>query len=1182
MKHIIPLILIFITVFSCSQTENPSDPVNIPDEQLAGYIRRALDLEKSEPITHTKIKELTELTVNWSKPYVYDLTGLDKATNLTYLQLSYPHHISDITPLVKLTKLQELYIYDSSISDLSPLAGLTQLTHLTFLKGYVEDLTPLAGLTKLTELNLGLNWIQDITPLKNLTELTTLYIRDNPLSDISPIGNLKKLNILYLNNNRISDLTPLASLTQLYNLTIHDNLISDLTPLADLTQLSFLSVHDNLISDLTPLNELAQLRTLHFYNNPLENISALANLKKIEELEFRDPIPDISPLSAMTQLKTLKFEVPPPEIESLAPLTQLTSLELDDANITVISSLAGMTELRSLILYQNQIEDITPLSGMTKLEKLELYKNNITDISPLAGMTELTELRLEGNNIIDISPLTNLTKLSVLGLERNQIQDVKPIERLQALTVLYLKHNPVEDTSPVQKLFANNQDLNHPETLYPLERFYQRTGAPPYYPRVFHEHETRSELPEGAIMRLGKGGINVMRYSPNGKFFAVGSDVGLYLYDVTSGNEVTLPNKRIGQVNAIAFSSDSDMIAIGGYLRPTIQLWNLETHTELPPFTIPIAYTYNMDVQIYSVFALAFAVKDTTLVCVSHNGEIIYWDMTSREKIVELDTDDDWDGNLLALSLDGSIFARGSGVGLHQGGPKGQISLWNTRSARRAAKMRGHRPIWNRSKKPVGIRSLAFAPDGNTFASGSEDKTVRIWNTKKQRKHATLKGHTGWVTALAFSNDGNIIASGDTDGTVRVWNVKKKRELVELKGHINQVLAVAFTPDGNTLATGSADGTIQLWNPKNGEKIKTLSTDFTETMSDMVFSQDDTILTTALFNNTVHRYVLKSGKKVSEFTDSIQKITHASALSPDGTHIACHPVNGIIAFNGRENWRINKSYQGHEKIQIWNLNTGEELPPLMQAFGNMAFSLDNKMLACLSSENVSKWIVNNGGSGGSGSSRGIFVWDIEKNNIDFHLPLESSSSSAPIVMSSDGSKLVTTGWSNTVYVWDFEKRELIHTLPVDGYSLVISNDAKLLAVKEFSSISIWDLTTGIIKRKLGSRVDKNSYTGIIKGAHGYALAFSPDASILCVASVIPIHSKSIDEVDLIDIDTGRKLISLPGHTEPIEILKFSHNGKILASGSQDGTVLLWDWDLVLKDVMLENNWQIPNQAAKQE
>ena len=1172
MKHIIPLILIFITVFSCSRTENPSDFVNIPDDQLAGYVRRTLGLEESEPITHSKIKELTRLEVKYSKPYVYDLKGLDKATNLTYLQLSFPYHISDITPLAKLTKLQELYIYDSSISDLSPLAGLTQLTHLTFLRGYVEDLTPLAGLTKLTELNLGRNMVRDITPLENLTELTRLDIHDNPLSDISPLANLRNLNSLYLNNNRIINLTPLASLTQLQGLTIHYNRVSDLTPLADLSQLSFLSIHDNLISDLTPLNGLVQLNTLHFYNNPLENISALANLKNIEALVFRDPIPDISPIGEMTQLKTLKFKVPPPEIDSLAPLTQLTSLELADANISDISSLAGMTELRQLILYRNRIEDITPLSGMTKLEKLELYKNNITDISPLAGMTELTELRLDGNNIIDISPLSNLTKLSVLGLERNQIKDVKPIERLDALTVLYLKHNPVEDTSPVQKLFANNLYLNHPETIYPPERLSRRRETP-YYPRVFHEHDTRSELPEGAITRLGKGGINIMRFSPDGKFFAVGSDVGLYLYDVATGNEVTLPNKKIGQVNAIAFSSDSRTIAIGGYLRPMIQLWNLETQTELTPFTIPISYTYNFDVQIYSVFALAFAVKDTTLVCVSHTGEIIYWDMTSREKIVELETDDDRDGSVLALSHDGSIFARGTGVGRGRGGPDGQISLWHTQSAGRLAKMRGHRPIWNRSKKEVGIRSLAFAPDGNTFASGSEDMTVRIWNTKKQRKHATLKGHTGWVTALAFSYDGNIIASGDTDGTVRVWDVKKKRELTELKGHINQVLAVAFTPDGNTLATGSADGTIQFWNPKNGEKIKTLSTDYTETIDDMVFSQDDTTFTTALFNNTVHRYNLNSGEKVFEFTDSIQRITHSSALSPDGTRLACHPVNGIIAFNARENWDTDKSYQGHEKIQVWNLNTKKEFPPLMQAFGKMAFSLDNKMLSCLSSADLNAWTARNGGSFSSGSSRGIYVWDIEKNNIALHLPIDNSNPSGTIVISSDGTKLVAAGSSDSTYLWDLKSNELIHTLPVDAYNLVLSNDAKLLAAKEFSGISIWDLTTGKIKRKLGSRSDMNLSTGYINGADGYALAFSPDASILCVASVVRIHSKSIDEIDLIDLETGLKLISLPGHTEPIEILKFSHDGKILASGSQDGTVLLWDWNLVLRDVQLENNWQ---------
>lgn len=1178
MKYIIPLFAILVIIFSCSKTENSSEFAKIPDEQLAGYISRALDLEEDEPIPISKMKELTELKLDWSKPYIYDLTGLENATNLTYLQISYPYDISDITPLAKLTKLQELRIFDNSISDLSPLSGLTQLTSIMFLDGYVEDLSALENLTQLTELYIDKNRIRDITPIENLTQLKSLTILDNPLSDISPIANLKKLQSLELSKNQISDISPLAGLTQLIGLSIDENLISDLSPLEALIQLRSLRIQKNTINDLSPLRKLTLLSDFLFYNNPVTDISLLANLQKIESLVVRDPFPDISPLGKMTQLKTLKFEVPPPEIESLAPLTQLTSLEIIDSNISDISALAGMTELKTLTLYRNQIEDISPLSGCTKLEKLELYRNKVSDISALAGMTELIELRLDGNNIVDISPLANLTRLTVLGLERNQIRDIKPLEHLRKLKILYLKHNPIEDTSPVKNVFAKNRNLNDPSEIYPQDIYAPR--PPATHLRVFHHLESQSELPEGAIARLGKGGINIMRFSPDGKLFAVGSDVGLNLFDVATDTEVTLPDKEMGQVNAIAFSSDNRIIAIGGYLKPIIQLWNLDTHTKLPPISVPLSYTLNMQVLMHSVYELAFFDKDTTLVSVSHDGDITYWDMNSRERIIEHYTDQDWDGEVSALSQDGRIFARGHGVGIGMSGYDGEIKLWNTYSGNMEAKLRGHRPRWSLSKKEVGIRSLAFSPDGNSFASGSEDMTVRIWNTEQHSIRATLKGHTGWVTALAFSEDGNTVASGDTDGAVRVWNVRKKREDAVLEGHFNQILALAFSPDGNTLASGSADGSIHFWNPHNGQKIKTFATGYTEWVNDMVFSKDNTTLSTAMFNNSVHKYDIRTSKKVSEFNHSIQKLTHALALSPDGTHLACHPVEGIISFNAKENWRTDKSYQGHEKIQVWNMKTGKELSPLMQAYGKMAFSPDNKLLACLSSEDVREWIVSDMGSYGSGGSKGIYLWDIEENRINFNFPVESSSASNPITFSSDGSILITSAGSRTTNVWDMNMRELLHTLPTDGYRFALSNDGRLLAVRKFSTIAVWDLTTGTMKGELDAGKASGAYSGYIDGAEGMALAFSPDTSILCVSSESPIFPYCIDRIDLIDLETGRKLLSLPGHTEPIEILKFSRDGKILASGSQDGTVLLWDWDEVLIDVMLENNWQIPRQASE--
>ncbi len=1148
MKHLYMLPIILAVFLSCSQPDQSSEYVNIPDESLAKKIRYALDLVEDEPVPEKRLKELTELELDWSKPKILDLTGLEKATGLISLRLTHAYDISDISPLAKLTNLQTLDIYDNSISALSPLANLTQLKTLTFLRGYVRDLSPLANLTQLTELTISDNSITDIRPLAGLTQLTKLSLYSNPLSDISPLANLKNVTDLRLTDNNISDISPLAGLTQLKKLSISKNFISDLAPLAGLTELT----------------------ELWFYENPLSDISPLANLKNLKALEFRDPLPDISPLSELTQLTSLKFQVPPPEIESLAPLTQLTSLEFYDSNISDISPLTGLTELRTLKLYRNQIQDITPLSGMTKLEKLELYQNNISDISPLAGLTQLKDLRLNGNQIEDVTPLAGLTQLTHLGLERNRIHNIKPIENLKNLKLLYLKHNPVQDVSPIQKkIFANNNSLNNEELLYPKHR-------PSPYPRVFHQHETRTGLPEGAIARLGKGGINVMRFSPDGKLLAVGSDVGLWLYDVANGAKIDLPNKIIGQVSAIAFSTDNRILACGGYLRPIIQLWNLETRTELPPLTLPVCHWQNVDIPIHSVFALAFSKTGTTLISVSHFGDIIYWDLMTGRKLAERYSDQDFEGNVLALTQDGRIFARGYGVGKFHGGINGEIWLWDTFTGGREAKMRGHKPFWPWSKKARGIRALAFSPDGKTFASGSEDMTVRLWNTKRRSKRTTLKGHTGWITAVAFSKDGNTVASGDTDGTIRVWNVRKKRERSTLKGHTNGILALAFAPDGKTLASGSADGAVRFWNPNTGEKISTLATGFTEWVRTMAFSTDNTTLSTAMFNNTAQKYDLKTGNKLADFTDGQQKLAHAIALSPDGTHLACHPVQGIIAFNAEENWKTETYYQGqeNEKIQMWDLNTGKELPPLMQTFGRMAFSPDNKMLATLSSEGIISW-TSGGMSSGRGRHDGIYIWNVETGNKMFHFAIRGSHQYDLLAFSPDGTKFVYSDRSDATKVWNVHTRKELHNFGTDADALALSFDNKLLATKEFGNISLWNLTSGALVRNIDTGTIKGSYSHSLEGAKGKALAISPDGGILLVASVGRIFSFCIDQIDLIDIETGKKLLSLPGHTEPIETLLFSHDGKVLASGSQDGTVLLWDWDKVVRDVMLENRW--PNE-----
>ena len=71
-----------------------------------------------------------------------------------------------------------------------------------------------------------------------------------------------------------------------------------------------------------------------------------------------------------------------------------------------------------------------------------------------------------------------------------------------------------------------------------------------------------------------------------------------------------------------------------------------------------------------------------------------------------------------------------------------------------------------------GVSSVAFSPDGKRIASGSKDKTVKVWDAETGQEVLTLKGHPNWVTSVAFSPDGKRIVSGCPANTVKVWDAE--------------------------------------------------------------------------------------------------------------------------------------------------------------------------------------------------------------------------------------------------------------------------------------------------------------------------------------------------------------------------------------------------------------------------
>lgn len=111
------------------------------------------------------------------------------------------------------------------------------------------------------------------------------------------------------------------------------------------------------------------------------------------------------------------------------------------------------------------------------------------------------------------------------------------------------------------------------------------------------------------------------------------------------------------------------------------------------------------------------------------------------------------------------------------------------------------------------IYSLDFARNGRYIASGSGDKTVRLWDIVDNSLVYTLTIEDG-VTTVAISPDGHFVAAGSLDRSVRVWDTTNglmSERLESPDGHKDSVYSVSFAPNGRDLVSGSLDKTIKMW-----------------------------------------------------------------------------------------------------------------------------------------------------------------------------------------------------------------------------------------------------------------------------------------------------------------------------------------------------------------------------------
>ncbi|XP_075573635.1 transcription initiation factor TFIID subunit 5 isoform X2 [Pelecanus crispus] len=109
------------------------------------------------------------------------------------------------------------------------------------------------------------------------------------------------------------------------------------------------------------------------------------------------------------------------------------------------------------------------------------------------------------------------------------------------------------------------------------------------------------------------------------------------------------------------------------------------------------------------------------------------------------------------------------------------------------------------------VTCTRFHPNSNYIATGSADRTIRLWDVLNGNCVRIFTGHKGPIHSLAFSPNGRFLATGATDGRVLLWDIGHGLMVGELKGHTDTIYALRFSRDGEILASGSMDNTVRLW-----------------------------------------------------------------------------------------------------------------------------------------------------------------------------------------------------------------------------------------------------------------------------------------------------------------------------------------------------------------------------------